>query len=108
MALCRRAKPNSDWRAPWRAPAEIPWDRKHPINEHFSLACQGGVDYVDDSGLHRSGAVGKFTVAPQASLGDRFFSRPVIRAFLTCAIRSDSFRGQAGDNDYANDTSGWT
>jgi maltoporin len=48
------------------------------------------------------------TVAPQVSLGDRFFSRPVIRAFLTYATWSENFRGEVGGNDYASNTSGWT
>lgn len=78
------------------------------FNEFFSLAFEGGADYVNDSGTGQNGVLGKLTLAPQVSLGDRFFSRPVIRAFVTYAVWSDSFRGQIGGNDYVNDTSGLT
>ena len=78
------------------------------FNKYFSLAFEGGADYVNDSGTAQSGVLGKLTLAPQVSLGDRFFSRPVIRAFVTYAIWSDDFKGQIGGNDYVNDTSGLT
>jgi maltoporin len=78
------------------------------FNKHFSLAVEGGVDYVDDSGLNRSGTLGKLTLAPQVSLGDQFFSRPVIRAFVTYALWSEEFKGLIGGSDYANETAGWT
>jgi maltoporin len=78
------------------------------FNRYFSLAFEGGADYVNDSGTDQRGVLGKMTLAPQVSLGDRFFSRPVIRAFVTYAVWSDGFRGQIGGNDYVNDTSGLT
>jgi maltoporin len=78
------------------------------FNKYFSLAFEGGADYVNDSGTAQNGVLYKLTLAPQVSLGDRFFSRPVIRAFVTYAAWSDSFRGQVGGNDYVNDTSGVT
>jgi maltoporin len=78
------------------------------FDQHLSLAFESGADYVDDSGLGQSGTLYKFTLAPQVSLGDRFMSRPVVRAFLTYATWSNSFQGQVGGNDYAGDTSGWT
>jgi maltoporin len=59
---------------------------------------------VNDSGTGQDGVLYKLTLAPQVSLGDRFFSRPVIRAFVTYAAWSDGFKGQIGGNDYANDT----
>jgi maltoporin len=78
------------------------------FNKNFSLAFEGGADHVEDSGVDRSGTLYKFTLAPQVSLGDQFLSRPVIRAFVTYATWSDSFKGQVGGNDYMHDTSGWT
>ena len=78
------------------------------FNKYFSLAFEGGGDYVNDSSTGQSGVLGKMTLAPQVSLGDRFFSRPVIRAFVTYAVWSDGFRGQIGGSDYVNDTSGLT
>ncbi len=59
------------------------------------------MDYVRDTGANTSGALGKLTLAPQVSIGNRFDSRPVIRAFGTFACWSDDFRGQVGGADYA-------
>ncbi len=78
------------------------------FNKYFSLAFETGVDHVDDSGIHQSGTLYKFTLAPQVSLGNQFLSRPVIRAYVTCATWTDSFKGSVGGNDFANETSGWT
>jgi maltoporin len=78
------------------------------FNKYFSLAFEGGADFVNDSGTGQNGVLGKMTLAPQVSLGDRFFSRPVIRAFVTYAVWSDGFKGQIGGSDYVNDTSGLT
>jgi len=64
-------------------------------------------DYVDDSGADRSGTLYKFTLAPQVSLGDRFLSRPVIRAYATYARWTGGFKGEVGGNDYEDRTSGW-
>lgn len=78
------------------------------FDKHFSLAFEGGVDYVEDAGLDRNGTLYKLTLAPQVALGNRFFSRPVIRVVVTYATWSDSFAGQIGGNDYVDDTSAWT
>jgi maltoporin len=78
------------------------------FNKYFSLAFEPGMDHVDDNGLHQSGTLWKFTLAPQVSLGDKFLSRPVIRAYVTCATWTKSFEGEVGGNDYANETSGVT
>jgi maltoporin len=78
------------------------------FNKFFSLAFEPGVDHVDDSGIHQSGTLWKFSLAPQVSLGDQFFSRPVIRAYVTYATWTKSYEGYVGGNDFANETSGWT
>jgi len=44
----------------------------------------------------------------QVSLGGRFMSRPVIRAFVTYASWSDDFVGLVGGTDFANDSNGLT
>jgi maltoporin len=80
----------------------------YQFTKHLSLAFEAGADYVDDSGIDQHGTLYKFTLAPQVAMADGFFSRPVIRAFVTYATWSKSFRGQVGGNDYATDTSGWT
>jgi maltoporin len=78
------------------------------FNKYFSLALEPGMDHVDDSGIHQSGTLYKISLAPQVSLGDKFFSRPVIRTYVTYAVWSDSFKGEVGGPDFVNETAGWT
>jgi maltoporin len=78
------------------------------FNKFISLAFEGGVDWVKNTGQAPSGYLYKITLAPQVSLGNRFFSRPVMRAFITYAQWGNEFRGLVGGNDYANDTQGLT
>jgi maltoporin len=77
------------------------------FNEYLSLAFEGGVDWVKDEPARTSGNLYKFTVAPQVSLGGRFMSRPVIRAFVTYAHWSEVFVGQIGGNDYVSQDDGF-
>lgn len=78
------------------------------FNKYISLAFEGGVDWVKNNDQGTSDYLYKLTLAPQISLGNRFFSRPVIRAFVTYAHWGDQFKGQVGGNDYADDTEGLT
>lgn len=78
------------------------------FNQFFSLAFEGGVDWVRDATANTDGNLYKFTIAPQVSLGDRFMSRPVLRFFATYAHWSDDFVGQIGGNDYLNQDDGMT
>ncbi|HKO49575.1 MAG TPA: carbohydrate porin, partial [Polyangiaceae bacterium] len=77
------------------------------FNRYFSLAADGGVDYVRDTGAKTSAALGKLTLAPQVAVGNRFDSRPVIRAFATAAWWGEDFRGRVGGADYANSLFGF-
>jgi maltoporin len=78
------------------------------FNKYLSLAFEGGVDYVSDSISSTSGNLFKLTLAPQVSLGNQFFSRPVLRAFITYAQWSNDFVGQVGGQDYLTDHNGFT
>lgn len=78
------------------------------ITDTFSLAFEGGVDWVSTSENGHGGTLGKLTLAPQVALGDEFFSRPVLRAFLTYATWSDGLEGAIGGPDYAAQNSGWS
>ena len=49
---------------------------------------------------HYDGWLRKFTIAPQIGAGRKFFSRPVLRTFLTYANWSDAFRGLVGGTPY--------
>jgi maltoporin len=78
------------------------------FNQYLSLAGEAGVDWVKDEGASTSDSLYKLTLAPQVSLGGRFMSRPVIRAFVTYAQWGDDFVGQVGGNDYIGENSGLT
>ena len=78
------------------------------LSDHVSIAFEPGFDHTDSGlGLY-SGWLRKFTIAPQIAAGRDFFSRPVLRAFVTYANWSDGFRGFVGGNPYRNKTSGIT
>ena len=77
------------------------------FTDHISLAVEGGFDHTSTPGQYE-GWVRKVTVAPQIGVGRKFFSRPVLRAFVTYANWSDDFRGLVGGVPYANRTSGLT
>jgi maltoporin len=78
------------------------------FNKYFNVAFETGVDWVKDTEAGTSSYLGKFTLAPEVSLGNRFMSRPVIRAFITYAHWGEPFRGQIGGNDYADSIEGLT
>ena len=56
--------------------------------------------------LGADGHLWKITLAPQISRGGKFFSRPVMRPFITYAKWSDDFKGRVGGNAYENATDG--
>ena len=78
------------------------------FTKYLSLAFEGGVDYTHSaSGLY-DGWLRKFTIAPQIGAGRKFFSRPVLRAFLTYANWSNGMKGYVGGVPYLHDTNGLT
>ncbi|MGB6219409.1 carbohydrate porin [Haloferula sp.] len=78
------------------------------FNEWASLAFEGGIDWISTSPNGNSGSLGKITIAPQIALGDQFFSRPVLRAFVTYALWNDGMQGEVGGPNYQNETSGFS
>jgi maltoporin len=74
----------------------------------LSVALEGGVDHVRSAATPRDGWLGKFTIAPQLGAGRKFFSRPVLRAFLTYATWSEALRGAVGGVPFQDKTSGFT
>ena len=76
------------------------------FSKHLSLAFEAGFDHTDSGIGQYDGWLRKFTIAPQIGAGRKFFSRPVLRAFVTYANWSDGFRGFVGGVPYANRTSG--
>jgi len=77
------------------------------FTNHISLALEAGFDHTHSPGQY-DGWLRKCTIAPQIGAGRKFFSRPVLRAFLTYADWSDGFRGLVGGTPYLNRTSGLT
>ena len=64
--------------------------------KHFNLAVEYGFDYVHNQPLKREGELQKLTIAPQLSWDYGFYSRPVLRPFITYASWSKDFKGAVG------------
>ena len=78
------------------------------FTKHLSLAFEGGFDHTHSSTGLYDGWLRKFTIAPQIGSGRQFFSRPVLRAFMTYANWSDGLRGFVGGIPFQNRTNGLT
>jgi maltoporin len=78
------------------------------FSKYLSLAFEAGLDHTRSGSGEYAGWLRKFTIAPQLGAGRKFFSRPVLRAFLTYANWSDGLRGFTGGTPYINRTSGLT
>lgn len=78
------------------------------FTKYLSLAFEGGADHTHSSTGQFDGWLRKFTIAPQIGAGRQFFSRPVLRTFLTYANWSDGLRGFVGGVPFQNRTSGLT
>ena len=77
------------------------------FTNHVSLAVEAGFDHTSYPGQYQ-GWVRKLTIAPQIGAGRKFFSRPVLRAFVTYAGWSHDFQGLVGGVPYAGRTKGLT
>lgn len=77
------------------------------FTEHISLAVETGFDKTHSATGQYDGWLRKITIAPQIGAGREFFSRPVLRAFITYASWSDGLKGFVGGPAYANKTSGF-
>jgi len=84
------------------------------FTKYLSLAFEAGFDHTAGHVITQNGTpyvdgwLRKFTIAPQIGAGRKFFSRPVLRAFLTYANWSNGFRGFVGGVPYQDRTSGLT
>jgi maltoporin len=78
------------------------------FNDHLSLAFEAGLDRTRSGNGQYDGWLRKFTIAPQIGAGRKFFSRPVLRVFLTYASWSDGLRGFVGGIPFRDRTSGFT
>ena len=79
------------------------------FNKYLSLGFEGGFDHTHSTVAPLyDGWLRKFTIAPQIGAGRKFFSRPVLRAFLTYGNWSDGLRGFVGGVPFATRTDGLT
>lgn len=78
------------------------------FTKHLSLAFEGGFDHTHSNTGQYDGWLRKFTIAPQIGAGRQFFSRPVVRAFLTYANWSNGLHGFVGGTPFQNRTNGFT
>ncbi|MBP2618711.1 carbohydrate porin [Chryseobacterium jejuense] len=70
------------------------------INKHFNLALEAGNDYMKNNRSGVEGSLQKVTFSPQVSWDYGYYSRPVLRPFITYAHWSDSFVGNTGVSDF--------
>jgi maltoporin len=85
------------------------------FTKYISLAFEGGFDHTqgfvtaqNGNTQQFNGWLRKFTIAPQIGAGRKFFSRPVLRLFLTYANWSNGYRGLVGGVPFQDRTSGLT
>jgi maltoporin len=78
------------------------------FTKYLSVAFEAGFDHTHSSTGQYDGWLRKFTIAPQIGAGRQFFSRPVLRAFLTYANWSDGLRGFVGGIPFQDRTRGIT
>jgi maltoporin len=78
------------------------------FSRFLSLALEGGLDHTDSGTDEYDGWLRKITIAPQIGAGRQFFSRPVLRTFVTYANWSDALRGFVGGAPFRYRTNGFT
>src|SRR5271163_1276021 len=85
------------------------------FTKYLSLAFETGFDHTEGFATLQNGNntqfdgwLRKFTIAPEIGAGRKFFSRPVLRVFLTYANWSNGFRGLVGGIPFEDRTSGFT
>jgi maltoporin len=85
------------------------------FTKYLSLALESGFDHTEGFATNQNGSntqfdgwLRKFTIAPEIGAGRKFFSRPVLRVFLTYANWSNGFRGLVGGVPFEDRTSGLT
>jgi maltoporin len=78
------------------------------FTRHIALAFEGGFDHTHSLSGGYDGWLRKFSIAPELKGGDKFFSRPALRAFLTYGDWSDGLRGFVGGVPFATKTNGFT
>ncbi len=100
----RDGNPQSDWNQ-WVSFGARP---EVFFTKYLSLAFEAGFDHTHSTSGQYDGWLRKFTIAPQIGAGRKFFSRPVLRTFLTYANWSEGLRGFVGGTAFLHRTGGLT
>jgi len=102
-------KDASGYKADWLSFGIRP---QYNFTDNFSLAVEYGFDQgKEGTGSRATQRLHKFTVAPQVSLSRGFWSRPVLRGFVTYANWNEAARGGVNTNSnnvFADKKSGMT
>ena len=77
------------------------------LDDHWRLLGEAGYDKVSNRATGTDGHLWKITAAIEWAPRRGFLSRPALRAYVTRAAWSESFRGQVGGSEFADATSGW-
>jgi maltoporin len=78
------------------------------FTKYISLAFEAGFDHTHSQSGQYDGWLRKVTIAPQIGAGRKFFSRPVLRAYLTYASWSEGLKGFVGGVPFIDKTNGLT
>jgi maltoporin len=78
------------------------------FTDHLSLAFESGFDHTHSGNGQYDGWLRKFTIAPTIGAGREFFSRPLLRLFLTYANWSNSLRGFVGGVPFQDRKNGFS
>lgn len=70
------------------------------LDKHFNLALEAGNDYMKNNRSGIEGSLQKITFSPQISWDYGYYSRPVLRPFITYAHWSENFSGLIGGSDF--------
>ena len=76
------------------------------LGRYTSLAVEAGWDHTVQNN-HEGGSLVKLTVSPRITPTLKFLSRPSLRAFLTWARWSESFKGSVAPRTYWNQQGGF-
>ena len=79
---------------------------QYNITENFALQASIGMDYVRDEVEDFDGVLGTFSFAPTLTVDNLYFTRPVIRAYVTYGMWDNGFKGLVGGEAFHDQTHG--
>jgi maltoporin len=76
------------------------------FTEHLAFVVEPGMDYVHSEMSDFEDVLFKLSAGPELRFDNKFFGRPVLRAYVTYAVWGSGFKGRVGGEPYVDDTSG--